>query len=397
MNFPKSLKKKVYLDYAAATPMDKRVVRAMKKYWNKEFGNPNAIHQEGVKVKKALEKARGDIASLLSTHADEIIFTSGGTESNNLAIKGLIEHLKEEVKNPHIITSSIEHPSILEVCQNLEKEGVEVTYLKPDKEGLINPKDIKEALRENTVLVSIMYANNEIGSIQPIKEISKIIRHFKKQYQKDNTDYPFFHTDACQAVGYLDIDVLRLNIDMMSVSGAKIYGPKGVGFLYKKRNVALSPIIIGGGQEKGLRSGTENIPSIIGLAEALKIVKEVKEKENQRVQSLRDYFIDSLLSNYNFTSLNGSKKERLPNNVNVSFSDIDNERLIIELDAKGIFASAKSACQSHQSDASYVIMALGKDKKEANSSVRFSLGRQTTLRDINYVLKTLLKIINKIN
>ncbi|VAW13175.1 Cysteine desulfurase, partial [hydrothermal vent metagenome] len=287
-----------------------------------------------------------------------------------------------------------------------------VTYVGVDELGTVNPKDVKEALRPETILVSIMYANNEIGTIQPIKEIAKVVRNFRKTklIQKgppflntkraalfeDFENLPYFHTDACQATNYLDMNVLKLGVDLLTINGSKIYGPKGIGVLYVKRGTSITPIIYGGGQERGLRGGTENVSAVVGFAQACKTAEEMKEKETQRLTGLRDYFIKNLLLNIPESILNGDKKNRLPNNVNISIPNIDSEQLVIELDAKGISASARSACKSRDYESSYVIIALGRKSLPNEGGVRFSLGRETRKKDIDYVLKVLSKIIKKI-
>ncbi|GMQ95234.1 MAG: cysteine desulfurase NifS [Patescibacteria group bacterium] len=391
--------KRIYLDHAAATPLDSRVRRAMTPFFDIHFGNPSALYEEGLVVKEAVEGARGKIAKFLHAHSDEIVFTGSGTESDNLAILGVVKSWqgltlpKGGAKKSHIVTSVIEHPAVLNVCKSLEKEGVDVTYVGVNEEGIVDPKEVKEALRKETILVSIMYANNEIGTIQPVREIAKIIRGWKKQH---GGEYPFFHTDACQAANYLDMNVLRLGVDLLTINGSKIYGPKGVGALYVKRETRIAPVTRGGGQEFGLRSGTENVPGIVGLAEALCVAEKMKKKEIVRLTELRDYFIKDLLYKIPESILNGDEKERLPNNINVSIPNIDSEQLVIELDAKGVSASAASACKSRSQESSYVIMALERKPLQSEGSVRFSLGRETKKKDIGHVLKVLPGIIKKI-
>ncbi|MBI2046118.1 MAG: cysteine desulfurase [Parcubacteria group bacterium] len=412
-------KKNIYLDHAGGAPLDKRVFLAMKPYFSREQGNPSAIYKKGVEAKKAIGDSRAKIARAIFAHPDEIIFTSGGTEANNLAIFGVARAARElGIKKPHIITSVIEHPSVLNVCRALEKNGeAKVDYLGVDKEGIANLAQLKKAFRPETVLVSIMYANNEIGTIQPIREIAKIIRLHRKNHlvveplsEKSNLDvgfpsqlgnptsklnrYPYFHTDACQAMNYLDAHIERLGVDLLTFNGAKIYGPKGVGVLYKKRNVPLVPMLYGGGQEKGLRSGTENVPVIVGLAKAIEITRAVAEKESARQTKLRDYFITKLLD-IGCPTVNGSRVTRLPNNINVSFPNIESQLMVILLDAKGVAVSAKSACSSEDEDASYVVSALGGHKWLADNSVRFSLGRETTKKEIDKTILTLSAILKK--
>lgn len=377
-------KGKIYLDFASATPLDKRVLKIMSSYNQDFFANATSIHSSGVKVRNIIEKSREDIAKSINAHSDEIIFTGSSTESNAIAILGIVNNFKLNNKIiPHIITSEIEHPAVLENCKMLEERGeAEVTYIKVDEGGIINPKDIKEAIKENTILVSIMYANNEIGTIQPIEDIAKEIRHYKK-ISKQNI-YPLLHTDATQAMNYLDTtNVEKLGVDMMSFNSSKIYGPKGIGILYVKRGVNISPIYSGGGQEFGLRSGTENVASIAGFALALQITNKMKEKEVARLTKLRDYAIEKLLNikvgDYKII-LNGSKKMRLPNNINISISGIISELLVIELDANDIEVSSRSACKS------------GEDN---GHTLRITLGRSTTKAYLDKLIFVLTKILEK--
>ncbi|MCX6735523.1 MAG: cysteine desulfurase family protein [Candidatus Parcubacteria bacterium] len=378
-----SKSKCIYLDHSATTPLDKRVLSVVQKISSEIYGNPSSLHKEGVEAKKALLEIRKDIAEAIGANPDEIIFTSGGTESNNLALFGVVQ----DPKKFHLIVSSIEHASVLECARELEKRGAEVTYLPVDSDGLVSPKDVKEAIKENTVLVSVMYANNEIGTIQPIAEIAKVIRHSKSK--------PIFHTDACQAVNYLDMNVLRLGVDLMTFNASKIYGPKGVGALFVKRGVKISPILFGGGQEKGARSGTENVAGLKGFAEAMRITEEMKEKESARLLKLRDFFIAEILKKIPGTVLNGSAEKRLPNNVNISIPGTDAEALVIQLDARGISCSTGSACAniSHDGKVSHVIEALGFGRNRSASSLRFTLGRDTKKEDLFCTVNELSKIL----
>ncbi len=379
------VKQRIYLDHAASTPLDKKVLKIQGEALEK-YGNPSSIHQEGVWAKKMLAEARKDIADILHAQSDEIIFTGGGTEANNLAIFGAIA----EPKKSHLIVSAIEHPSVLECARELERRGAEVTYLSVDSYGLVSPRSVKEALRENTVLVSVMYANNEIGTVQPIAEIAKVIREHNRAGGKT-----LFHTDACQATNYLDMNVLKLGVDLMTINASKIYGPKGVGALFVKRGAALAPIIFGGGQERGMRSGTENIPLIVGFAEAMKIAESMKEKESSRLTNLRDFFVSEIRKKIPNVVLNGSAEKRLPNNVNISFLGIDAEEMVINLDARGIACSTKSACAniSHDGQVSHVLEAIGADTERSRSAVRFTLGRGTKKSDIQYTVNELAKIV----
>ncbi len=387
--------RRIYLDHAAATPLDARVFAAMKPFMTKEFGNGSALYREGVIVKNSIQKARKKIAQILFAHPDEIIFTGSGTEGNNLAIQGVIKNVRENrgENKPHIITSAIEHPSILSACQALERYGVEVSYIGVDGNGIIKLDELQKALRKETVLVSVMYANNEIGTVEPIREITKIIRSWRKQ---NETLFPYFHTDACQAANYLPLHVERLGVDLLTLNGSKLYGPKGVGALFVRRGVSLSPLIYGGGQEQGLRSGTENVAGIVGLAEALLIAEKMKEKESKRLTALRDHFISSILKKKSGVVLNGDPIARLPNNVNISIPGVESDHLIIELDAHGIAVSARSACKSMDEEGSHVIMALGRNTVGTESGVRFTLGRSTTKKDIDYAIATLSQLVKKL-
>lgn len=415
---------KIYLDYAGATPIDKRVQKAMNFYEKNFFANPSAIYKDGVMARNIIEEARGKIAELMNAHSDEIIFTGSGTESDAMAILGVVKDYKIKIKNqkseniiPHIITTKIEHPAILENCRMLEEDGVEVTYLNVDKNGIVDLQELKDSLKENTILVSVMYANNEIGTIQPIEEIAKIIRHFRKgktMAERGRTSlvpevrplgaiFPFFHTDACQAMNYLYTkNIEKLGVDMMSFNSSKIYGPKGIGALYKKRGIEISPIYKGGGQEFGFKSGTESLPLIASFREAFIITNKIKEKESERLIKIRDYGIKKLLSLGDNTGykiiLNGDSVNRIPNNINISISSISSELLVIELDAKGIEVSEKSACHSTDDNGSYVIKAIRKICKRGGGeegSLRISLGRATTKKDMDILAKELGKILMK--
>ncbi|MEM2784974.1 MAG: cysteine desulfurase family protein, partial [Candidatus Pacearchaeota archaeon] len=326
---------------------------------------------------------RKKIANFINARPAEIIFTSGGTESNNLAIKGIAFANKE--KGKHIITSKIEHHAVLEPCKWLEKQGFKVTYLPVNNEGIVNPEDVEKAITKETILVSIMHANNEIGTIQPIEEIGKICRKHKV----------YFHTDAVQSFGKLEIDVKKMNIDLLSASAHKIYGPKGVGLLYVNRDVKIEPIQHGGGHETGLRSGTENVAGIVGFAKAVELVQKLGKKEQEREKKLRDKIIDKLLE-IKGTKLNGSRTKRLFNNINVSFKGIEGEALLIRLDQEGFAVSTGSACSSKSLEPSHVLTALGLKPEEAHGSLRITIGRYTTEQDVDMLLKVLPKIVNSL-
>jgi len=415
---------KIYLDYAATTPIDPKVLKAMSPYLKKEFGNPSSIHGFGQKALGAVDEARKKLANFLGCDATEIVFTGSATEANNLALLGLISNLKSCVRTVgqnsklHIITSSIEHHAVLEPCKVLEKRGVEVTYLSVTKEGLVDPDQVKKAIRPNTVLVSIMYANNEIGVIQPIAEIAKIIRYFRnsksqapnsKQIQNTHCSptvptqhtakfkIPFFHTDAVQAANYLDCDVGRLGVDLLTLSAHKIYGPKGVGALFVRRGVSLKPLIYGGGHEKGLRSGTENVAGIVGLGQAIEEIQNPKTKiQNIKLKQMRDKLIKRILKTIPDSRLNGPWEKRLPNNINISFRGVEGEALVIALDQKGIAVSTGSACSSKSLEPSHVLLALGLSPEEAHGSLRITLGRFTTEKEVEKFLKALPPIVKRL-
>ncbi|MFA6076511.1 MAG: cysteine desulfurase family protein [Candidatus Paceibacterota bacterium] len=411
--------RKIYLDYASSVE-----------------SNPSSIHMEGVQARVRLQNARREVAGVLGAKSEEIIFTSGGTESNNLAIQGMVLSLQGKML-PHIITTNIEHPSVLETFKLLEKRKLaQISIVPVEANGIVDPKKIKKEIKKNTVLVSVMYANNEIGTIQPIREIAKEIRHFRKQKEKKKgflrssvpwvppparpfqnlSSFPFFHTDAVQAGNYLDLNVERLGVDLLSLSGSKIFGGGKVGVLYKKKSVPLANIFGGGNQEMGLRPGTENLPEILKFSKALQFTQKVKEKEAKRLTKLRDYFIASLhqifsscvllglpsgtLGNKKFDEaslfVNGDLKDRLPNNINITIPNIPSDLLVIELSAKGIMCSSKSACESGDGKASYVIKAINKNISEEDGSLRFSLGRDTTKADIDYTVKALSQILTKL-
>lgn len=386
----KNNSKRVFLDFASSTPIDKGVLEKMESYNRKYFANPSALYSEALDSKEEVGVAKSDCAGLISCRSDEIIFTSGGTESNNLAILGLFESFRDKNFKPHIVTTNIEHPSVLEVCREVEKRGGEVTYLKVSDEGFVSVDDIYKAIKKETILVSVMYANNEVGTIQPIKEISKFI---KKWRSEQNTSLPYLHTDACQATLYLSIDVSKLGVDMMTLDGLKMYGPRNVGILYAKKDIDLNPILYGGGQQNGMRSGTEDVASIAGMAFALEIASMYREGESERLNVIRDYAIENILKYFPGSSLNGSAENRLPNNINICFKDQDAEFLVVALDVAGISVSYSSSCRTLKEDSSsYVISALGKGGC-SSSSLRITLGRETKKEEIDYLVEKLKEII----
>ncbi len=385
---------RVYLDYGAATPLAPEVYRAMEPYWSEMFGNAGSLHADGLKAKRALEGARGSIAELLGAHADEIVFTSGGTESNNLAVVGLVRALRDTGRwneDIHLITTAIEHSSVHDCFRALHKEGIRVTYLPVDEDGLPNIGELRAALTLQTVLVSAMYASNEIGTVLPLAAIAKEVRAFRKEHATKL----FFHTDASQAFTWLPSRVDTLGVDLMTIDGQKAYGPKGAGLLYKARSVSLAPIMYGGTQEYGLRPGTPNTPHVVGLARALELAHERRDEDTARIRELRDFFIERV-ARIEGAVLNGHPTKRIANNANFSFPGLESERIVIELDAQGISVSTRSACLGESGGGSYVVRALGKGEKYANSSVRFTFGRMTTRGEVEQVVSILEHLIPRI-
>jgi len=373
----------IYFDHSSTTYVRPEVTRAMSKYLEDEFGNPGSFHYKGLKAKQALNSAREKIAGIIGCDVDEIIFTGGGTESCNLAIKGLAKSKKKG----HIITSSIEHHAVTDTCDYLERhEGFDVTYVGVDKEGIVNVDEIRKAIREDTILISVMYANNEIGTIQPIEEISKIAK-------EKNI---LFYTDACQASGSLDIDVRNIGVDMMTLNASKIYGPKGVGLLYVRKGIRLVPLIHGGGQEKNRRSGTENVPGIIGFAEALELAQAEKDVESARLKEIRDYLIKRVTDDISECWLNGHVEKRLANNVNITFLNIEGEAIILLLNEHEIYVSSGSACTSKTLDPSHVIVAMGMPYEAAHGSIRFTLGKRNSKEEVDKLMEVLPEIIEKL-
>lgn len=406
-------KKRIYLDYASLATIDPRVLREMKKFSAPKYANPSSWYKEGVDAKKAMDEGRRKIADFIHALPDEIVFTSGGTEANCLALEGVIKAAKKTgIEKPHLLISTVEHSSILEIANQIEQRGCEVTKIGVDKNGVILLDKLKEAITPNTVLVSIMSVNNEIGTIQPIREIAKIIRHAKiglnrvrlteavsstSKNEEENgvakrtrQNYPLFHTDAAQAALYNDLYVEKLGVDLLSLDGSKVYGPRGVGALYVRRGVPIKPIIYGGGQESGMRSGTENLPGIMGLAKALGIIAS-EQPDNSRIMVLRQMMIHGLRSVRPDIKVNGliDGDSVSPHILNVSIPGIDNEFLVMQLDARGIACSTKSSCL-HDRDESYVLKAIGANSKE---SIRFSFGRWTKARDVRKTLKILRKLL----
>lgn len=388
----------IYLDYAAATPTRKEVVKVMSPFNAEVFGNASSLHKQGRLAKKALEEARTNIAKVISAFSKEVVFTSGGTESCNLAIFGIArEHDETHLNKPgHIITSRIEHPAVLEPIKLLEKNGWQVTYLPVSREGLVRLADLKQAIQKNTVLISLMYANNEVGSIQPIQEIGKELFKLNAERKLQGLNKIIFHTDACQASGYLDISVKSLGVDLMTLNGSKIYGPKQTGILYIKAGTFIQPELLGGGQENNLRSGTENIAGAVGLAKSLELAQKEKQATTRKLVNLGKLCLKSVLKNIPGAKLNGPSFEsglRLPNNLNLFFQRVKGEDLVIYLDAKGIGVSTGSACASQKSSTSYVLDSLGGPAEVSGSSIRVSMGKDTTKHEIEYLVKSLIDCI----
>ena len=374
-------KKIIYMDNAATTKVAKEVVEAMLPYYNDKYFNPSSVYESSQYVKEDIEKARADIANILNCDAKEIYFTACGTESDNWAIKGTAYAMKN--KGKHLITSTIEHHAVLHSMKALEKEGFEVTYVGVDEDGIVKLDELKKAIRPDTVLITIMAANNEIGTIEPIKEIAKIA------HEKNI----FFHTDAVQAFAHIPIDVKADDIDMLSVSAHKFNGPKGVGFLYLKKGIRINNFMDGGGQERNKRAGTENVAGIVGMATAAKLaVAHMKERTEQETK-VRDHFIDRILKEIPYTKLNGSKEKRLPNNVNISMEFIEGESMLLQLDFLGVCASSGSACTSGSLDPSHVLLAIGVPHEKAHGSLRLTIDHTTTMEDADFVVDNLKEIV----
>ena len=380
----------VYLDHAGTTPLDSKVLEAMVPYFTQRFGNPSSLHSVGQEARYALDEARERVAGVLNCRSREIVFTAGGTESDNAAIHGVATALHET--GNHIVTSSVEHHAVLHACQYLESQGFEVTYLSVDADGMVQPEAVYNAINERTTLVSIMYGNNEIGTINPISEIAKSVNRRAEELSRTIV----FHTDAVQAAGYLSLDVAELGVDLLSLSGHKFHGPKGTGVLYMKRGSPYLPLIHGGGQERERRSGTENIPGIIGLSVALEAADTVREETSQRCAALRDRIIDSVLQQIPGSRLNGHATQRLPNNANFSFTGVEGEPILLGLDMAGIAASSGSACSSGSLEPSHVLLALGQSAEIARGSLRLTLGRDNTEDEVEYLLGVLVDLVQRL-
>ena len=376
----------VYLDNCSTTKPRKEVIEEMVHTLREEYGNPSSLHRLGFNVEKKVEEVRGNIASFLGVNRDEIYFTSGGTESNNLAIQGMINKYNRLGK--HIITTKIEHPSVLNVIKYYEQKGYEITYLKVDNNGIISLEELRKNIRDDTILVAIMQVNNEIGSIQPTWEIKRIL--------KEKNSKALIHVDGIQAFGKIPLDINSWGIDTFSFSGHKVYGPKGIGGLYINRELKLNPIVFGGNQEKGLRSGTENVPAIVGMAKAIELAYENLEEKNEKLIRLRDSLIEKIRSKIGYTKLNGHPTKRLPNNVNISFNFIEGESLLLSLDMVGVSGSSGSACTSGTLDPSHVLLAIGLPHEIAHGSLRLSLGDFNTEEEIDYIVENLIIIVDRL-
>lgn len=387
----KAKKTRIYFDYASITPIYHTVEQKMQSL-SGCFYNSSSLYTEAVANKQMIGEARKTIASFFNMQSDEIVFTASGTEANNLAILGIFNGYKGK-KTPHFIVSAIEHPSVLEACVEIERLGGQVTYVLPEANGTIDPKKVKAALKPSTLLVSVMYANNEIGTIQPVGAIGRVVREFREQ---NEGEYPFFHTDASQTPNYLPIHVGQLGADMVTLDGGKVYGPRGIGLLAVRRCVPLHPVTFGGGQEKGLRSGTENVAAIVGFAEALAIAEKIRENEGERLIELREYAEGEIKKKFSEAIIHGEDAPRLPNIINVCFPGLDSEFAVIKLDHLGIMASAASACQSNAEENYSPTVSVLPDVGETckRSSLRFSMGRYTTKKDIGILLSALEEIVN---
>ncbi|MFZ3094188.1 MAG: cysteine desulfurase NifS [Methanothrix sp.] len=375
--------KRIYMDHSATTPVAPEVQAAMLPYFGEKFGNASSLHRSGREAKEALEDSREKVAALLGARAEEIIFTSGGTESDNLALKGIAR--KNRKLGKHIITTQIEHPAILETCRALEKDGFEVTYLPVTGEGLVELSTLEAAIRPDTILISVMHANNEVGTIQPLEEIGRLAA------ERDI----YLHSDAVQSVGKIPVNVDDLGVDLLSLSAHKLYGPKGVGALYIRKGTKLESIIQGGGHERRLRSGTENISGIVGLARAAELAERDMPREAERLAGLRDRLAELVLGKVKDAWINGTMKKRLPGNLNFGFKYVEGESLLLFLDSKGICVSTGSACSSHKLEPSHVLMSLGLKAEECHGSLRITLGMSNTMEEIEYVAESIVEAVER--
>jgi cysteine desulfurase len=376
--------RRIYLDYAATTPTHPEVVKAMLPYFTEEFGNPSSIHSYGQEAKGAMEEVRAKVADLIGARSEEIVFTSGGTEADNFALKGVA--FANESKGNHIITSSIEHHAVIETGKFLQRRGFKVTYLPVDEYGLVDPEDVRKAITGKTILISVMHANNEVGTVEPIAEIGKIAKEAGI----------YFHTDAVQTVGHILVDVNELGVDLLSISAHKLYGPKGTGALYIRKGTKLVSFMHGGEQERRRRASTENVPGIVGFGKAAELAQQEMSEEAKRLTYLRNQLVSGLLERIDHTRLNGHPVNRLPNNVNISVDYVEGESMLLNLDLEGICASTGSACSSSSLEPSHVLLAMGFSHEQAHGSLRFSLGKWTTEEEIGQVLDILPRIVAKL-
>ena len=376
--------RRIYLDHAATTPTHPDVVKAMLPFFTDAFGNPSSVYSYGQEAKGAVEEARSKTAELIGARSEEIIFTSGGTEADNFALKGIA--YANEHKGNHIITASIEHHAVMEVCKVLERRGFTITYLPVDEYGLVDPDDVRKAITAKTILISIIHASNEVGTVEPVSEIGEIAKEAEV----------YFHTDAVQSVGHIPVNVDKLKVDLLSMSAHKLYGPKGVGGLYVRKGTKLVSLMQGGEQEKMRRAGTENVPAIVGLGKAVELARQEMDKEAERLAGLRDKLTKGLVDKIDRIRLNGHPTRRLPNNVNVSVDFVEGESMLLNLDLEGICASTGSACSSASLEPSHVLLALGLSPEQAHGSLRFTLGRENTEADVERVLEVLPAIVAKL-
>ena len=376
--------RRIYLDHAATTPTHPDVVKAMLPFFTDAFGNPSSVYSYGQEAKGAVEEARSKTAELIGARREEIIFTSGGTEADNFALKGIA--YANEHKGNHIITTSVEHHAVMEVCKFLERRGFTITYLPVDKYGLVDPDDVRKAITDKTILISIIHANNEVGTVEPVSEIGEIVKEAEV----------YFHTDAVQTIGHIPVNVDKLNVDLLSMSAHKLYGPKGAGGLYVRKGTKLVSLMQGGEQEKMRRAGTENVPAIVGLGKAVELARQEMDKEAERLAGLRDKLTEGLMDKIDHIHLNGHPTRRLPNNVNVSVDFVEGESMLLNLDLEGICASTGSACSSASLEPSHVLLALGLSPEQAHGSLRFTLGRENSEEDMERVLEVLPAIVTKL-
>jgi len=384
----------IYLDHNATTTTDERVVGAMKPYFSKSYGNPSSIYKFAQEAREAVEIARAKVARILNAKTEEIVFTSGGTEADNFAIKGIAYANKERGNN--IITSRIEHHAVLNTCKWLERQGFNVTYIGVDRYGIVDLDEIKSAITDKTVLITVMHANNEIGTIEPIEEIGKILQEINKQRITNNKPRIYFHTDAVQTVGKIPIDVNKLDVDLLSLSGHKFYGPKGVGALFVRKGTKIAPLLHGGHHERNKRAGTENVPGIVGLGITCEIAMEEQEEEGKRLKALRDGLEKAVVGKIDNVIINGHPEKRLAGTLNICLKYVEGESMLLNLDFEGIAASSGSACTSGSLEPSHVLLALGIPPEVAHGSLRFSLGRDNTEEDINRVMEVLPPIVEKL-